>query len=68
MNYGEFQMECATAGFTQTPLSVVQWFSAHKQLGCDSAVYGVACDVAAGFSFPDAVTAAIRAYLNEVTS
>jgi hypothetical protein len=53
-------------GFAHTPLNLSQWLSAWRQLGDSDSVYGVACDVACGVSFPDAVTAQVRAHLDSI--
>jgi hypothetical protein len=62
-NYGDFQRECASMGFIETPLSLSQWLSAWRSLNDAEEVYGVACDVAAGVFFPEAVSAKLLDYL-----
>lgn len=66
MSYGDFQRYCASMGFIETPLNFSQWMSANRQLGENESVYGVACDVACGVDFREAVSAQVRAHLDDV--
>jgi len=65
-SYGQFQQYCASMGFVETPLNLSQWLSAWWQLGDAESVYGVACDVACGVFFPDAVSAQVRAHMDNL--
>jgi len=65
-SYGQFQQYCANMGFVDTPLSLSQWLSAWWQLGDAESVYGVACDVACGVFFLDAVSAQVRAHMDNM--
>ena len=51
MTYYTFQQLCARYGFVETPLTETQFSAALAVTTDRDELYGLACDVAAGFSF-----------------